>query len=179
MENAEAEEWRTSIVAILRKITGQHAGKKQMTILKMLEAEMQGVAMNWSSPFVCARNTWYEKWSADPTIQKVLAEARQHSIEWRTQHAATHIQKALLIIQESSPQAAQAIVDVMRNGDDQQKRLAAADILNRASAITATKSVGLNMELTAETLSQLMQTANTELEEFKNERIAARSQGNR
>jgi len=82
--------WLTAeILDLLRAIRGRRdvVAKKRYTLIQVAIARATpGISENsvfQDDPQVCARSTWYGKWSHEPEIQAALAACEQRLQDWR------------------------------------------------------------------------------------------------
>jgi len=144
----------------LGRITGHNARKKRQTVLRLAEVRATGGLDSdvFEMPECCSKPTWYGRhidgvhldgWVHDPDIQAALeaAEARAHW--WQDTAEARRIAKrqeklaeARDLLAEYSPMAVQRLFVLMgQAGNEETRRRAANDILDRADTATATKTV--------------------------------------
>lgn len=158
-------DWLAPVTAELKRIKGRHAQKKRTTLLKLVEAELFSRKMNWADTAVCTHSIWYGKWQHDPLMQEVREKVYELIADSQMQEAATAVHRASMILKMGSVTAAQKLVDLADGAESEStQRLAAKDVLNMASAETAEKGRGLN--LNADQLAILLADADRELEEW-------------
>jgi len=144
---------------------GPYHRRRRDTILRLAEGRVIGRTDDdtWKLPETCTRKTWEGRWYRDaegnsykkpgwrdePAVQAALKAATQRVNWWQDQAEARRIAKRLEklaeardLLAEYSPLAVQRLFVLMgQAGNEETRRKAANDILDRADEGTATKSV--------------------------------------
>lgn len=133
--------WYTAVTAELERLTGHW--KQEPTILGIISKEIAGEAWDtddfWKEPGHPNRSTYYKWMKQDETFLDVLEKCKQAVRTYRREESINHIDEAMLIIQEASPQAARKLVQHIDAPDDGDSIRASNSILDRASKDTANK----------------------------------------
>jgi hypothetical protein len=180
-----APEWLNEEVSLaLATLTGKQAGKKEATVLQLAEATAQGESWTavFARPDTCAKKVWYgytaangqriAGWCEDAAIQHALAVATARARWWVRVKRGQAVQDALDTLVDGSEDAARQIINLVRYGAvlfgaDGQHRLeadvkevlaAAKEVLDRVSALTATKQQA-GLTLSSDQFSALMKQA--------------------
>ena len=152
---SEAEfypDWMTyEIEAALRKIIGQHARKKRLTILRLAEGLVLGRSMTetFALDDVCSMTTWYGRykkgqklpgWRDDPIIQHALKLASQRALYCSDKYIGEQIQETRKLLAQYGPGAVHKLGLLMAKAESESlQRLASLDILDRLDPETASK----------------------------------------
>lgn len=134
--------------------------KHRQTVLRLAEAAAIGRTEieTFKLPGVCSRTTWQGRyredgprpgWKDDPQMQAALEAATQRAQWWQDQAEARRIAKrqeqvaeARDLLTEYAPHAAKRLFVLMGTaGNEETRRKAANDILDRADEATASKAV--------------------------------------
>lgn len=139
--------------------------KQRQTVLRLAEAAAIGrtEADTLKLPDTCTNSTWYGQrrpdgdggwiqkpgWRDDPDIQAALEAARKRAQWWQDQAEARRIAKrqeqvaeARDLLSEYAPHAAKRLFVLMgQAGNEETRRKAANDILDRADEATASKAI--------------------------------------
>lgn len=120
----------------MARITGNHASKKQDTILAIVDARLAGRSEEtvWKLPHTCARSTYHDKWKKDPTFADVLASVTEVARGARSEIALDALSDAALSLAISAPEAVKTAIHLMGSLDDSISLRAAFGILDRAGS---------------------------------------------
>jgi hypothetical protein len=183
-------EWLSPEVSVaLAAVQGEHAAKKETTILRLAEATATG--QSWTAVFrladTCAKRRWYGTehdpgWQADPAIAQALVVATTRARWWVRVKRGQAVQDALDLLVEGSEDAARQLINLVRFGQvvfarehpdgvqiarvdaDVREVLAAAkEVLDRVSELTATKQQTMH-SLNADQFAQMMRQAEQQAE---------------
>lgn len=175
-------EWLTfEIEQALAAIEGEHVAKKEATVLRMAQAIAKGEsqASVFRQPGTCSKNVWHgvnEKagWKEDPAIAEALSRATARARWWLRVKEGQAIQNALNDLVDVAEDAARQIASVIREGQmtftrpgksvTKQAKVAevlkaSTEVLDRVSALTATKNNTVIQPLTADAFAVLAQQA--------------------
>lgn len=182
MRSRFVPEWLTfEIEQALAAIGGEHVAKKEATVLRMAQAIAKGEsqASVFRQPGTCSKNIWHgvnDKvgWKEDPAIAEALALATERARWWLRIKEGQAIQSALNDLVDVAEDAARQIAAVIRYGQmtfprqgktvTKQAKVAevlkaSTEVLDRVSALTATKNTTTVQPMTADTFAVLAQQA--------------------
>jgi hypothetical protein len=178
-------EWlNEEVSAALLQLNGEHSAKKEATVLRLAEASASGESWTavFARPDTCSKRVWYgggdkAGWQTDPIIQQALRVATARARWWVRVKRGQAVQDALDTLVEGSEDAARQLINLVRHGavlfgepgaeTGGQRRLeaevkevlaAAKEVLDRVSALTATKQQA-GLTLSSDQFSGLMQQA--------------------
>lgn len=141
LTEGEQDAWMVNTRLLLDSIKGQHAEKKRLTILALLDARLAGRSEEsvWKLPQTCSRNVYHEKWKHDATFAYVLGELTRLVMEWRSEYALRRLKNAAERLAFASPDAVEQAVEKLTHADPNVSLKAAFGILDRAGVDTAVK----------------------------------------
>lgn len=153
----------------LEAITGDHAAKKQRTVLQLAAAiaSESPQAQVFKRQDTCNRVTWYGRdgepgWRDDPAISRALEVASKRALWWMRVRQGGAVQQALDVLVDAAPAAATQLVRMATEGrvqvvqDDEQRFVeadvvhmlkAANSILDRVSETTADKGASKDVTI--------------------------------
>lgn len=152
--------WLREVQSALGRLQPPHVAKKRATILALVDARLAGEPEEsvWRRADTCNRSTYHEKWKRDPVFAEVLELVTLRAVEWRETEEARALRDAARRLALASPNAVEVLVGLLASSDETQRRLAAGDLLDRASTATSTKrsaSVKITEELTDDELAAI------------------------
>ncbi len=153
----------------LDAITGDHAAKKQRTVLQLAAAiaAESSQALVFRRHDTCNRVTWYGRdgepgWRDDPAVKHALDLATKRALWWMRVRQGTAVQNALDVLVDAAPDAAQQLVRIATQGrvqvvQGEEQRFVEADvvhivkaansILDRVSETTADKGAAKDVTI--------------------------------
>lgn len=170
---------------MLAQLNGDQVAKKEATILRLAEATASGESWTavFAHPQTCSKKVWYGHvatngerkagWQSDPAIQVALGVATARARWWVRVKRGRAVQDALDALVDSSEDAASQLRNLVRHGrvvfqDEQGVRsiegdvkevlMAARDILDRVSELTAAKGPAA-LAVNADQMAALMRQA--------------------
>jgi hypothetical protein len=153
------EGWLNEVQDMLRQLTPPHVEKKRVTILALVDARLAGNPEEsiWKRTDTCSRSTYHEKWKRDPVFASVLDAVAQKAIEWRETEEVRALRSAARKLALASPTAVDVLVGLLASVDETERRLAAGDLLDRASTATSEKhSTEIHVDDARERLARLV-----------------------
>jgi hypothetical protein len=125
------------------------------TVLHLAEGRMIGRSDNitFKLPDVCSKKTWhgpyrngrtYPGWKDDPQVQKALAIAESTLAEHHESAVMANIQEAYRLLADAAVKAVMTLEVLMDTADnDETKRRAANDVLDRVSKVFSRKTTAV------------------------------------
>ncbi len=192
MASAFVPDWLTDEVnQALAAITGEHVAKREATVLRLAEALANGVSMNsvFDLPDTCTKRVWYGHgdkpgWRDDAGIVTALAVASERARWWVRVKRGRAVEQALDILMDGAEDAASQLVNLVRYGyvkfdfgaDGSEIRLgdvkevlaAGKEVLDRVSALTATKQTNTH-NLNADQFALLLKQGQKEAKQLEDE----------
>lgn len=127
----------------LDKIQHPHKGKKQATVMAVIQWRLLGIPVKWkTNPAVCSAQTWSSKWQHEPEIAAALHAITDAIGLHRQAKAAEAVETAYMRLREGTTEAVGYLFAILSSADtkDSDRLNAIKTILDRASLSTASKA---------------------------------------